>query len=85
MTSLSGRYVLFALAVACLNKKNLNMEELFDGDQYRYGFLVAVASMGIFKGESDYDGVSVDELRCLSSVGVAITAPARSISTLPRG
>jgi hypothetical protein len=59
-TSMNGQYVLFALTIALLNKKVLNMRELFAKADYHNGFLVAISSADIFEGSSAYDAVEVE-------------------------
>lgn len=63
-TSSNGRHVLFALAIAFLNKREMNMREYFKetgmaGD-YNYGFLVATSSAEIYDGTSEIVKVRVD-------------------------
>jgi hypothetical protein len=60
-TSTTGRYVLFALTIAFLNKKELNMKELFERAEYQYGYLVAIASADMWDGQiKSYDQINVE-------------------------
>src|SRR5262249_53411007 len=63
VTSTSGRWVLFSLAVAYLNKKAINMREMLQRTgkdvDYSYGYLVAVSSADIYEGTSDLSNLTV--------------------------
>ncbi|OCK56019.1 hypothetical protein [Bradyrhizobium sp. LMTR 3] len=61
VTSTTGRYVLFALTIAFLNKKEINMKELFERGEYQWGFLIATSSADIWDGPTKgYDQVNVE-------------------------
>jgi hypothetical protein len=64
-TSTNGKNVLFGLAVAFLNKREVNLREYFRETgmavDYNYGFLIAVASADIYKGSANVDKITVDE------------------------
>jgi hypothetical protein len=64
-TSTNGKHVLFGLAVAFLNKREVNLREYFRETgmavDYNYGFLVAVSGVEIYRGSADVDKVTVDE------------------------
>jgi hypothetical protein len=58
-SSMTGRYVMFALVITFLNKKALNMSEMFKGMPvdagYCQGFLVACATTEMFEGSSEFN------------------------------
>lgn len=60
VTSMSGRLALFALTIACLNKRKLNMRQLFRDDEYMHGFVVALSSANVFEGDSLFNAVEVE-------------------------